>query len=170
MTNGTTVSQATTTSSKSILPSNVTDTEMDVVTGQLTGTIMGLLPSLLENQTDAEKTDIQKSVKKEVERFFGELITGGGDRREGNESEKKREESSKTTKDECTGRPCNPKAVCIAIGVNPSLIISPNIDFFRALPENGGGALPEFVDPFFHHIFPYILTSISCYVILFGHF
>ena len=107
------------------------------MTGQLTGTIMGLLPSLLENQTDAEKTDIQKSVKKEVERFFGELITGGGDRREGNESEKKREESSKTTKDECTGRPCNPKAVCIAIGVNPSLIISPNIDFFRA--RKGGG-------------------------------
>ena len=35
----------------------------------------------------------------------------------------------------------------------------------------GGGALPEFVGPFFHHItVPFILTSISCYVILFGHF
>ena len=36
------------------------------------------------------------------------------------------------------------------------------IDFFQALPEKGGGALPEFVDPFFHHAVPYILTSISC--------
>ena len=45
------------------------------------------------------------------------------------------------------------------------------IDFFRALPEKGGGrALPEFFYPFFHHVVPYILTSISCYVILFGHF
>ena len=42
------------------------------------------------------------------------------------------------------------------------------IDFFRALPEKGG-ALPEFLDPFFHHVVPYKLTSISCYVILFGH-
>ena len=33
-----------------------------------------------------------------------------------------------------------------------------------------GRALPEFFDPFFHHVVPYILTSISCYVILFGHF
>ena len=51
MTNGTTVSQAeksAMSSSKSILPSNVTDMELDVVTGQLTGTIMGLLPTLLE--------------------------------------------------------------------------------------------------------------------------
>ena len=42
------------------------------------------------------------------------------------------------------------------------------IDFFRALPEKGGGrALPEFVDPFFHHVVvPYILTSVSCYVIV----
>ena len=34
----------------------------------------------------------------------------------------------------------------------------------------GGGALPKFFDPFFHNVFPYILTSISCYLILFGHF
>ena len=45
------------------------------------------------------------------------------------------------------------------------------IDFFRALPKKGGGrALPKIFDPFFHHVVPYILTSISCYVILFGHF
>ena len=31
-------------------------------------------------------------------------------------------------------------------------------------------ALPKFFDPFFHNVFPYILTSISCYLILFGHF
>ena len=44
--------------------------------------------------------------------------------------------------------------------------------FFRALPECRGGGLPmpEFFGPFFHHVFPYILTSISCYLILFGHF
>ena len=36
--------------------------------------------------------------------------------------------------------------------------------------HGGGSALPEFVYPFFHHVVPYILTSISCYVILFGHF
>ena len=30
-----------------------------------------------------------------------------------------------------------------------------------------GRALPEFVDPFFHHVVvPYILTSVSCYVIV----
>ena len=34
----------------------------------------------------------------------------------------------------------------------------------------GGLPMPEFVGPFFHHVFPYILTSISCYLILFGHF
>ena len=44
--------------------------------------------------------------------------------------------------------------------------------FFWALPECMGGGLPmpEFFGPFFHHVFPYILTSISCYLILFGHF
>ena len=37
---------------------------------------------------------------------------------------------------------------------------------------NVGGGLPmlEFFGPFFHHVFPYILTSISCYLILLGHF
>lgn len=127
MTNGTTVSQAEKSampSSKSILPSNVTDMELDVVTGQLTGTIMGLLPTLLENQTEAEKAQLGKQVKKEVERFFGELRTGGGEwGRRGKESEKKQKESSKAAKDECTSRPCNPKAVCIAIGANPLLDI-----------------------------------------------
>ena len=45
--------------------------------------------------------------------------------------------------------------------------------FFWAMPEKGGrgGALPEFVGPFFRHVIaPFILTSISYYVILFGHF
>ena len=121
MTNGTSVSQAEQmASSKSILPGNVTDMELDVVTGQLTGTIMGLLPALLENQTEAEKAQLGKQVKEEVERFFGELRTGGGgEGRHLTESEKKREEK----KDECTSRPCNPKAVCIAIGANPLLNI-----------------------------------------------
>ena len=41
--------------------------------------------------------------------------------------------------------------------------------FLSGIAQKGGGALPEFVYPFFHHV-PYILTSISCYVILFGHF
>ena len=39
--------------------------------------------------------------------------------------------------------------------------------FFRALPERGWRPLPEFFYPFFHHVFPYILTSISCYLIFF---
>ena len=128
-TNGTAVSRgdkANSTSSKSFLPGNVTDVEMEVVTGQLTGTIMGLLPNLLENQTEAEKAQLGKQVKKEVERFFGELRTGGGGEggRRGNESLAKKDESSKAAKkDECTSRPCNPKAVCIAIGANPSFLI-----------------------------------------------
>ena len=44
--------------------------------------------------------------------------------------------------------------------------------FFRALPEKGWGGdpCPNFLTLFFHHVVPYILTSISCYVILFGHF
>ena len=87
---------------------------------------MGLLPNLLENQTEAEKAQLGKQVKKEVERFFGELRTGGGGEggKGGNESLAKKEESSKAAKkDECTSRPCNPKAVCIAIGANPSFII-----------------------------------------------
>ena len=43
---------------------------------------------------------------------------------------------------------------------------------FGHCPNVGGGGLPmpEFFGPFFHHVFPYILTSISCYLILFGHF
>ena len=42
---------------------------------------------------------------------------------------------------------------------------------FGHCPKRGGGrALPKFFDPFFHNVFPYILTSISCYLILFGHF
>ena len=57
--------------------------------------------------------------------------------------------------------------ICLSKGTPPIR----KIDFFRALPEKGGGrALPEFFDPFFHHVVPYILTSISCYVILFGNF
>ena len=40
----------------------------------------------------------------------------------------------------------------------------------KSIDRGGGRALPEFFDPFFHHVVPYILTSISCYVILFGHF
>ena len=36
--------------------------------------------------------------------------------------------------------------------------------------RGGGLPMPEFLGPFFHHVFPYILTSISCYLILFGHF
>ena len=44
--------------------------------------------------------------------------------------------------------------------------------FFWALPEKGGGGdpCPNFLTLFFHYVVPYILTSISCYVILFGHF
>ena len=43
--------------------------------------------------------------------------------------------------------------------------------FLSGIAQKGGGrALPEFFDPFFHHAVPYILTSISYYVILFGHF
>ena len=41
---------------------------------------------------------------------------------------------------------------------------------FVNCPKRGGEGLPEFFDPFFHHVVPYILTSVSCYVILFGHF
>ena len=43
---------------------------------------------------------------------------------------------------------------------------------FGNCPNEGGWGLPmpEFFGPFFHHVFPYILTSISCYLILFGHF
>ena len=86
---------------------------------------MGLLPNLLENQTEAEKAQLGKQVKEEVERFFGELRTGGGGGeggRQGKELLAKKDESSKTAKeakDECTSRPCNPKAVCVAIGANP---------------------------------------------------
>ena len=73
-------------------------------------------------------------------------------------------------------------APVIPLKINPPLderalilreaLLKKNV-FFRALPEKGGGRgrpLPEFFDPFFHHVFPYILTSISCYLILFGHF
>ena len=43
--------------------------------------------------------------------------------------------------------------------------------FLLGIARKGGGRpLPEFVDPFFHHVFPYILTSISCYLILYGHY
>ena len=38
------------------------------------------------------------------------------------------------------------------------------------IKKGGGRALPKFVYPFFHHVVPYILKSISCYVILVGHF
>lgn len=96
----------------SILPGNVTGVELGVVTGQLTGTIMGLLPTLMENQTEAAKAQLGNQVKKEVERFFGELKVGGGGGGQKNESEEKVEEK----KDACGSRPCNPKAVCISIG------------------------------------------------------
>ena len=43
---------------------------------------------------------------------------------------------------------------------------------FGHCPKRGGGETPARIFwPFFHHVtVPYILTSISCYVILFGHF
>ena len=42
---------------------------------------------------------------------------------------------------------------------------------FGHCPKRGGGdPCPNFLTLFFHHVVPYILTSISCYVILFGHF
>ena len=37
---------------------------------------------------------------------------------------------------------------------------------FGHCPKRG----PNFFTLFFHHVVPYILTSISCYVTLFGHF
>ena len=36
--------------------------------------------------------------------------------------------------------------------------------------KDGGRSLPEFFTFFPHYVVPYILTSISCYVIIFGHF
>ena len=75
VTNGTVKAAAP--SSNSILPGNVTDMELSDAM-QLTGSIMGLLPSLLENQTEAEKSQLSKQVKTEVEKFFGELKDGGG--------------------------------------------------------------------------------------------
>ena len=43
--------------------------------------------------------------------------------------------------------------------------------FLLGIARKGGGRrpLPEFFDPFFHHVFPYILTSISCYLIHQNH-
>ena len=42
---------------------------------------------------------------------------------------------------------------------------------FGQCPKSGGEETPARICwPFFHHVVPYILTSISCYVILFGHF
>ena len=42
---------------------------------------------------------------------------------------------------------------------------------FGHCPNDGGGSThARIFGPFFHHVFPYILTSISCYLILFGHF
>ena len=42
---------------------------------------------------------------------------------------------------------------------------------FGHCPKRGGGdPCPNWLTLFFHHVVPYILTSISCYVILFGHF
>ena len=38
------------------------------------------------------------------------------------------------------------------------------IDFFWALHERGGRTFPDFFYPFSHHVVPYILTSILCYV------
>ena len=38
---------------------------------------------------------------------------------------------------------------------------------FGHCPNDGGGLpMPEFFGPFFHHVFPYILTSISCYFLV----
>ena len=56
------------------------------------------------------------------------------------------------------------------LGIREALTKKKNV-FFWALPEKGGGdPCPNFLTLFFHHVVPYILTSISCYVILFGHF
>ena len=41
---------------------------------------------------------------------------------------------------------------------------------FGHCSKRGGRPLPEFFDPFFQHVVPYILTPISCYVILFWWF
>ena len=43
--------------------------------------------------------------------------------------------------------------------------------FLSGIARKGGGEdLARIFLPFFHHVVPHILTSISCYVILFGHF
>ena len=42
--------------------------------------------------------------------------------------------------------------------------------FGNCIERGGGDPCPNFLTLFFHHVVPYILTSISCYVILFGHF
>ena len=99
---------------RSYLPGNATETDI-VTTGELTRTIMGLLPTLLQNQTAAEKAELNKRVNEKVETFFSQLRLGGGEGGLALEKEKK-EESSKAVKDECASRPCNPKAICVAIG------------------------------------------------------
>ena len=63
---------------RSYLPGNATETDI-VTAGELTRTIMGLLPTLLQNQTAAEKAELNKRVNEKVETFFSQLRLGGGE-------------------------------------------------------------------------------------------
>ena len=57
------------------------------------------------------------------------------------------------------------------IPLREALVKKKNV-FFSGIARKGGGreTPARIFGPFFHHVFTYILTSISCYLILFGHF
>ena len=55
-------------------------------------------------------------------------------------------------------------------GTREHLTEEKSISFGHCPKRMGGGPSPIFLLFFSHYVVPYILTSISCYVILFGHF
>ena len=56
------------------------------------------------------------------------------------------------------------------IAIREHLTEEKSISFGHCPKRMGGGSCPNFLLFFSHYVVPYILTSISCYVILFGHF
>ena len=61
--------------------------------------------------------------------------------------------------------------ICVSfIAIREHLTEEKSISFGHCPKRMGGTYLPEFFTLFSRYVVPYILTSISCYVILFGHF
>ena len=91
-----------------------TEREVKQVTGELVSAIMGLMPSLLANQSSEVVEGLQMSIRLTVEKFMLSLGQPGTSNKPPGANTT--ENNSNKKFDQCLEKPCNRKAVCVSVG------------------------------------------------------